>query len=137
MRVNGIRTLAYIYLHGTINLYMDNKHDTKSVQQSYKRFLLIAYGASGLTFLLANLNLSDGLWTDFIVYLFFAVVINIFKNKLAAIIILILSAIHIIFVIISILAGTSALLELLISAIVFINIFSFYHLVKPLGKITK
>lgn len=114
------------------NKNMEQSQDTQKNLKSYKRALYIAYGASLFALMLSFAGVSDGLYTDNIVYLFFAVAINIFKNKIVAIIIAILSAIQFIFVIISIWAGNSQAIELLISAVVFANLFTFYKLVVKL-----
>ncbi len=105
--------------------------------KSYRIALYATYGASLLSFILAQFRVSDGLWTDIITYLIFALAINIFKNKLAGLIVAILSAIQFIFVLISIGAGNSTLIELVISAAVFASLFSFYKLVREIGSIKK
>lgn len=116
---------------------MNQVQDNQKILKSYKRAVYISYGASLLALILAIAGVSDGLFLDFIAYLIFALIINIFKNKVAGIICVILSAIHFIFVIISILAGASWGIELLISATVFANLFTFYKSVKPVGSIKK
>lgn len=113
------------------------QQDPQKILKSYKKAIYIAYGASALALILGIIGVSDGLLTDFIAYLIFAIIINIFKNKVAGIIAVILSAIQFVFVIISIMAGASWGIELLISAIVFANLFTFYKLVKPIGSIKK
>ncbi|MFH1773324.1 MAG: hypothetical protein ABH818_03205 [Patescibacteria group bacterium] len=116
---------------------MEQAQNVQKILKSYKKAIYIAYGASLFAFILAIAGVSDGLWTDFIVYLFFAVIINIFKNKISATIIATLSAIQFIFVIISIWAGSSQAIELLISAVVFTNLFTFYKLIAKIGSIKK
>lgn len=116
---------------------MDQTLDPKKILKSYKMAVYIAYGAALLAFILAIAGVSAGLWTDFIIYLIFAIVINIFKNRIAGIITVILSAIQLIFVLISIWAENSQAIELLISAVVFTNLFTFYKQIAKVGSIKK
>jgi|GEM_PF-3639211 hypothetical protein len=116
---------------------MDQTIDAKKIFKSYRMAIYIAYGASLFAFILAILGVSDGLWTDFVVYLFFAAIINIFKNKISGIIVIILSAIQFIMVLISVGAGNSRSIEILISAVVFANLFTFYKMIAKVGSIKK
>ena len=116
---------------------MEQTQDFQKILKSYKRAIYIAYGASLFTLILASAGVSDGLYTDNVVYFLFAIIIHIFKNKIAGTIVATLSAIQFIFVIISIWAGNSQGIELLISAVVFANLFTFYKLVAKVGSIKK
>jgi len=116
---------------------MEQTIDKQKILSSYKKAIYFAYGASALALILGIADVSDGLLTDFIAYLIFAIIINIFKNKVAALITAILSTIQFIFVIISVLAEASQGVEILFSAIVFYNLFTFYKMVKPIGSIKK
>ena len=116
---------------------MEQEKDVQKILKSYKKAIYFAYGASALALILGIAGVSDGLLTDFIVYLFFAVIINIFKNKIVALITVILSSIQLVFILISILVEASQGVELLFGAIVFYNLFTFYKMIKPIGSIKK
>jgi hypothetical protein len=116
---------------------MEQEKNVQKILKSYKNAIYFAYGASALALILGIAGVSEGLLTDFIAYLFFAIIINIFKNKVTALTTVILSAIQFIFVIISILAGASQGVEILFSAVVFYNLFTFYKMIKPIGSIKK
>lgn len=120
-----------------IKKFMEQEQDPQKILKSYKTALYVTYGAFIFALVLARLGVSDGLWTDFLVYLFFAIVINIFKNKIATAIIATLSAIQLVFVIISIMAGSSQAIELFISAIVLGYLLAFYKSIKKIGSIKK
>lgn len=116
---------------------MEQTINKQKILQSYKKAIYFSYGASTLALVLGVAGVSDGLLTDFIAYLFFGIIINIFKNKIAGLVAVILSTIQFIFVIISILTGASQGVEIIFSAIVFYNLFTFYKQVKPIGTIKK